>query len=130
VSSLLRVEYGESYEFVRSIRAVRPLGEAAEPLAMLARSLLQGAGTDRVMKAAVQCLAVTRRQHGDMDEVQVRLGVYAQQLQQFPADVVEYVFGYWSRNEDWWPTLRQILELCERHTRWRRDLLHATTGAK
>lgn len=70
---------------------------------------------------------VARRNAGD-DEAELTLACYAENLREFPSDIVLAVLRDWPNRSQWWPTwfeLRELLEpLTQRRLEWLDDVEH------
>lgn len=95
----------------------------------VARRLL--AGVERVLvpvdqreivQAATQCLTVTASRERGQHETAALIAAMAEDLAGNPRDVVLTAFREWRRRNKFWPTVAELLELCQAQTAWRRGL--------
>jgi hypothetical protein len=91
----------------------------AEALAAL-DDLLVPASPDVVYKALARVAISTCHRSEDGPDAKFQRAIYAQELREFPADVVVEACRNWSRREKWWPAVAEILAECQKLVRWRR----------
>lgn len=77
--------------------------------------------------------AVTARRNDDAEGQMLAMALYAGCLAQYPADIAKavcMVFAIRKASPNWFPTLSEINEACERATAQRASLLHALKTAR
>lgn len=97
-------------------------GSLPESLRPLVERINAPAGPKMVNGAAARCLAVTKSRATDGTDLRMMLAVFADELAEFPEDVVATAFRKWARREKWWPSLAEILDQCQRLSRVRASL--------
>lgn len=76
---------------------------------------------DMIKKLYVQ----TARRNGDQMDLNLTVGVYIENLSEYPADVVYHVLKQWPKQSKWWPTWYELAEMLEFWVTPRRVLLEA-----
>jgi len=101
----------------------RPLdaNEAAAVLGWL-DTLERRPSRPELVQEVTRCLAVTVARERDQADLKAMLAVMAEELAEFPADVLRAELRSWARREKWWPTLAELRERCERAMRLRKSL--------
>lgn len=79
-------------------------------------------GKVEMVQEITRCLSVTAARAKDQTDLKVMLAVMAEELSEFPADVVREALRTWAREEKWWPSLAEIRERCLKATRVQRSL--------
>jgi hypothetical protein len=107
----------QTFEFI-GFEVVNPIepSEAREVLGWLA-AIDHRPSQAEAVKEITRCLSVTAARAKDSADLKMMLGVMAEELSEFPADVVRESLRDWSRTEKWWPTLSEIRERCLKATR-------------
>lgn len=100
-------------------------GRLPESLRPLVERINAPAGPKMVNGAAARCLSVTKSRATDGMDLRMMLAIFADELAQFPEDVVATAFRKWARREKWWPSLAEILDQCQRLNRVRASLARA-----
>lgn len=147
-ASLLAVETAWQYRDAQALdthlhRLLKPYGTSIEPLMNadfdvlgyrgrlpdglrpLVELINQPAGPKMVNGAAARCLSVTKSRATDGMDLRMMLAVFADELAEFPEDVVATAFRNWARREKWWPSLAEIRDHCQRLNRVRSSLWRA-----
>jgi hypothetical protein len=75
-----------------------------------------------LVQEVTRCLAVTVARERDQADLKAMLAVMAEELAEFPADVLRAELSAWARREKWWPTLSELRDRCQRAMRLRRSL--------
>ena len=76
--------------------------------------------------------AVTARRSDDEDTLSLAMSLYAGCLAQYPADIAKSVcmsFALRSKKPNWFPTLSEINDACDKATAQRKALLHTLQSA-
>jgi hypothetical protein len=97
-------------------------GRLPAELKPLVDRINQPAGPKMVNGAAARCLSVTKSRATDGMDLRMMLAVFADELAQFPEDVVATAFRKWAQREKWWPSLAEIRDQCQRLNRVRASL--------
>ena len=97
--------------------------EAVGEIAQLAAAAVVPSGARHVATEAGRCLLATKSRERADGETQALVAIFVDELRIYPADVVTTAFRGWARKSPWWPSLAEIVELCEREMPWRRSLL-------
>lgn len=79
-------------------------------------------------KALAKCFAVTKSRETDAVDLETATLVFVEELQEFPADIVEEAFLRWRRSERFRPTVSEIRDLCQREVAWLRHLDRIAKG--
>lgn len=95
--------------------------DALPQLRALAATLNQRSMPELIVKHASRCLTVTKSREKDAVDLKLLLAILADELSEFPPDVVATAFRNWARREVWWPSLAEIRDACQREARWRRS---------
>lgn len=98
-------------------------------IGQLAESLLTPTPAQQVRREAAKCLTVTASREREGMDIKIMLEVFADELSEFPPDVVGMAFREWARREKWWPTLSEIRNTCLREVKWRKSLKKLAEGA-
>lgn len=75
-----------------------------------------------LVQEVTRCLAVTVARERDQADLKAMLAVMAEELAEFPADVIRAELRAWARHEKWWPTLSELRARCQRAMRLRKSL--------
>lgn len=70
--------------------------------------LLSPASDDVVIRSLLKCHSLTAKKDQDGINADIMIEAYAEELREFPADVVERVLGNWPKANKWFPTLAEI----------------------
>lgn len=97
-------------------------GTLPATLRPMVQRLTAPAGAEAVMRAAARCLAATVSRPTDQTDLKMKLAVFAEELAEFPEDVVATAFRKWAQREKWWPSLSEIRDQCQRLNRVRQSL--------
>ena len=54
------------------------------------------------------------------DDAKLERRVYADELRGYPLDVIDEACRKWARREQWWPSVAEIVEECNKLSGWRR----------
>jgi hypothetical protein len=95
------------------------LPEGAHPII---ERICKPAGRQVVMGAAGRCLNLTKARQQDGMDLRLMIEGFADELAEFPEDVVATAFRKWAQREKWWPSLAEIRDQCQRLNRVRRSL--------
>lgn len=101
-----------------------------ERLEKMARFCLRHSKREVVIQNAVRCFSVTKARGYETDDMKLTLAVLADELSEFPPDIVADVFKLWARREKWAPSLAELRDYCQREMRWRRSLMQCVMGAR
>ncbi len=66
---------------------------------------------------------LTRERNLSQEDLSIQIAVYAEELSQFPIDVVRDACAYWARNEKWFPSWTELRAECEERVSKRRAFL-------
>lgn len=89
--------------------ALQALDEALEP-----------APKASIIKALVRLRLSTNSRAQDADDARVQNAIYADELAEFPWDVIEEALRKLARLEDWFPPISKVRDQCQELVRWRR----------
>lgn len=105
---------------------------AATLVAMAAsetRTLLTPPSKRQLQEWLAGLQSVCAAREDDLAKGALALANYVDGLRQFPTDVVKDVLSKWrtrpGNGPNWWPTLRELTDECERAAQPRRAMLHA-----
>lgn len=127
MSSLQSVA-GPDYELV-GYNLIGPIDAVSlAALLRMAEEITKPGGEAIVIESAMRCLTVTKSREADALDLRAMIAIFADDLAEFPEDVVRTAFRKWARREKWWPSLSEIREECHRATRWRHSLRLALEG--
>lgn len=116
-------------EFLRfQLTAPVPDQDRSQALALVKQSLNPMAHTE-LAKMLVTMRVTTRSKAESSALVDLQLEVYAQKLQDWPADVVRSVLAAWPDTNVFWPSWAELVALMEPLTRKRRALLEVLEGS-
>ena len=84
----------------------------------------------RIIQSELARMRVSTKSRADTEgEGKLAAAVFAENLTEYPADVVVWACRKWSRTEKWWPSWAELKDLLDRGVRRRRALLGALSGA-
>ena len=89
--------------------ALQALDEALEP-----------ASKASIIKALVRLRLSTNSRAQDADDARVQNAIYAEELAEFPCDVIEEALQKLAHLEDWFPPISKVRDQCQRLVHWRR----------
>ena len=75
-----------------------------------------------LVQEVTRCLAVTVARERDAADLKAMLAVMAEELAEFPADVLRAELRTWARCQKWWPTLAELRDRCQKAMRLRSSL--------
>lgn len=103
--------------------ATRPLDpiDAAEVLGWL-DAIDRRPSRPELVQEVTRCLAVTVAREREQADLKAMLAVMAEELAEFPQDVLRAELRAWARREKWWPTLSELRDRCQRAMRVRKSL--------
>lgn len=78
----------------------------------------------RLIQSELARLRVMTKSRSD-DTGQLAAAAYAEELAEYPADIVVSALRHWARTEKWWPSWHELHELLERRFEKRRALQEA-----
>ena len=108
---------------ITGYRLVGPLpAKMLADLEPVMQRLTAPAGPQAVLAPALRCLTLTKSRERDGMDLRLFAAALAEELGEFPVDVVATAFRRWARRETWWPSLAEIREQCLREMRWRNSL--------
>lgn len=81
-------------------------------------------GDDECVDLLANLKLVSRPQQLSADEHGMQIRIYSREMRQHPADAVRHELIEWGRNNDFFPTLRELLLAIDRSCGRRRSLLH------
>lgn len=102
--------------------APRPENRDLSQALALTLTTLEPARSTQIIGLLGELRLKTRTRHGSPDDALAQVGLYARDLEQWPADVVRHVLGQWPVTCDFWPTWRELAEACDRACKKRRAL--------
>ncbi len=114
----------DGYELIGSIAPA-----LVDRLEKMARYLTRPSRREVVIMHATRCFSVTKSRAYEVDDMKITLAVLADELSEFPPEIVAAVFKSWARRDKWAPSLAELRDFCQREMRWRRSLLAAVIGA-
>lgn len=98
-------------------------------LAAVGRSMEPGGGAPAIASLARLRLATRHRELSDTDE-ELTLTLFAEKAGQYPADAVAMACERWAETQVFWPSLAELLSMCEWAMSARRSLRMALLQAK
>lgn len=66
-----------------------------------------------IIQGLVKIMSLTKSRNMDEDEKVLYLGSLSEELQSWPADLVEYSLRKWVVHSIWWPTIKELIELTQ-----------------
>lgn len=90
---------------------------------------LEPAPKASIIKALVRLRLSTNSRNQDSADAKVQNAIYAEELAEFPGDVVEEALRKLARLEDWFPPISKIRDQCQRLVQWRRVTQQALARA-
>lgn len=125
VQTCLRPLSDDSHDLV-GYELVSPLPPASLPMLRdIARRINEPAGPNEAIGMITRLLTVTKSREADGIDLRHMIAILAEELAEFPIDVLATVCRKWARQEKWWPSLSELRDQCQRATRWRRSLKKA-----
>jgi hypothetical protein len=122
MSLLLSAAVDSDYEWIRFHLIGQPSADEWAAIGEIVEWICRPATPESVVAAATRCLTVTKAHAHDQTDIQAMLGIFADELQRFPEDVVVSAFRKFARREKFWPSFAEILDDCQRMARWRYSL--------
>ncbi len=83
------------------------------------------AGAEQAAKSIGKCLMLTKNREPDGADLRGTILLFAEDLGEFPSDVIATACRKHARQEKWWPALSELREQCHRANRARRSLKRA-----
>jgi hypothetical protein len=114
------------YELVgyRAIGKVPQYSGAIEQV----RGTLEPCGFRFAVTEITRCLSATASRDRASADMQALIQSMAQDIENYPADVVSTVLTEWRQTQKWWPIGSEIRSRCEKLAKPRRDLLGILEG--
>jgi hypothetical protein len=122
MSLLLSVVTDHNFEWVHFDLIGKPSDDEWAAIGQIVEWICRPATPESVIEAATRCLTMTKAHAHDQADIRAMLGIFADELQHFPEDVVVSAFRKYARREKFWPSLAEILDDCQRLNRWRYSL--------
>lgn len=99
-----------------------------ENLRLLASRITAPAGPAEAVKMITRLLQATKSRDRDGQDIRGMIAVLAEDLAEFPVDVLATACRKHARQEKWWPSLSELREQCHRANRWRRSFAKAVAA--
>jgi hypothetical protein len=122
MSLLFTVAMDANYEWTRFHLIGQPSDDEWAAIDEIVEHICRPGTPEAAIVAATRCLTVTKAHAHDETDMQMLLGIFADELQHFPEDVVVSAFRKFAKREKFWPSLAEILDDCQRLSRWRYSL--------
>lgn len=128
-----KARYDSDFENTLGYDSLEPKNdEGREMVSAALRTLdksLEPAPKASIIKALVRLRLSTNSRNQDSADAKVQNAIYAEELAEFPGDVVEEALRKLARLEDWFPPISKIRDQCQRLVQWRRVTQQALARA-
>lgn len=94
----------------------------------MAKRITAPAGPQAATKSVSLCLMATKSREPDGVDLRGMIALLAEDLAEFPPDVIATACRKWAWQEKWWPSLSEIRERCHRANRWRKSFAKAVAA--
>ena len=91
-------------------------------------AILRPAGQAIAAQEAGRCLLLTKSRSSDQTDLKLMIAALADELADYPADVLTTAFRRWAKREKWSPSLAEIKAECDRFCRLRRSFAAAVAA--
>lgn len=89
------------------------------------RQLCAPLRADDILRELTRLMVNSAKRQGEDIDTQIILETWLDDLSDYPADIVLWAFGFWRRNEKFWPTWCEFKALLDRRVEQRRAIMSA-----
>lgn len=117
--------HDRDYDAVTGVSLVNPHTLPVEELVdglLIAEAAMQPCSGAAIAQHLAACDIATKARDATAVDTKARVHVFAEDLREFPEDVVAEAFRFWRRTEKWQPSVSDIRQRCVRKTRARSSL--------
>jgi hypothetical protein len=100
-----------------------------EKALVVAKDACRSGGPADCLEATARLSAVARRQPTVTSDEELALAVYAEKLAKYPVDAVAAACEKWMEISPFWPSVSEILKMCEWTMQPRRELVRVIEAA-
>lgn len=97
-------------------------------LRQTAEAITKPAGRSLAAQEAGRCLLLTKSKSSDQTDLKLMIAALADEMGEYPADVLVTAFRRWAKREKWSPSLAEIKAECDRLCRLRKSFAKAVAA--